>query len=194
MQSNISHGHAVLCKYDSVMMDSCFLTFRLGLFYLDDFAYTSPNRLLSTGKLFMRKYLSTLKRKKKKSKKTILSPFCLFIMTQNRSFHYRHQYVICATSWQNLQSDSAPSEDSDQPNQSLRCALNGQLKVQAFIMRTTKTLIRLGRCPGWSESSLGAQDILLVLSWCGSYKATTGKWICVKSCMRLKNDCMCVYY
>ena len=29
-------------------------------------------------------------------------------------------------------------------------------------------LIRLGGCPGWSESSLAAQVILLVLSWCGS--------------------------
>ena len=31
-------------------------------------------------------------------------------------------------------------------------------------MRTAKTLIRLGGCPGWSESSLGAQVVLLVLS------------------------------
>ena len=31
-----------------------------------------------------------------------------------------------------------------------------------------KTLIRLGGCPDWSESSLGAQVILLVLSWGGS--------------------------
>ena len=35
-------------------------------------------------------------------------------------------------------------------------------------MRTAKTLIRLGRCPGWYESSLGAHSILLVLSWSGS--------------------------
>ena len=35
-------------------------------------------------------------------------------------------------------------------------------------MRTAKTLIRLGGCPGWSESSLGAHTILLVLSRCGS--------------------------
>ena len=34
--------------------------------------------------------------------------------------------------------------------------------------RTTKTLIRLGGCPGWSESSLGTRVILLVLSWGGS--------------------------
>ena len=32
-------------------------------------------------------------------------------------------------------------------------------------MRTAKTLIRLGGCPGWSESSLGAHAMLLVLSW-----------------------------
>ena len=36
-------------------------------------------------------------------------------------------------------------------------------------MRTVKTLIRLGRCPVWSESSLGAHVILLVLSCCGSF-------------------------
>ena len=56
----------------------------------------------------------------------------------------------------------APSEDSDQPGHrpsliSLRCALNGLLRAQCFFMRTAKTLNRLGGCPGWSESSLGAQ-------------------------------------
>ena len=47
-----------------------------------------------------------------------------------------------------------------------------------FFMRTVKTLIRLGGCPGWSESSLGAQDILLVLSCSGSFQNTFG--FCVK--------------
>ena len=32
-----------------------------------------------------------------------------------------------------------------------------------------RTLIRLGGCPGWSESSLGAQSLLLVFSCSGSY-------------------------
>ena len=45
---------------------------------------------------------------------------------------------------------------SAQSDQSLRCALNWKLRTQAFFMRTAKTLIRLGGCPGWSESSLGA--------------------------------------
>ena len=40
---------------------------------------------------------------------------------------------------------------------------------------TAKTLIRLGRCPGWSESSLGPPTILLVLSWGGS-KFTVKIW------------------
>ena len=43
-------------------------------------------------------------------------------------------------------------------DQSLRCALNGQLRTQAFFMRIATTLIRLGECPGWSESSLCAQS------------------------------------
>ena len=38
------------------------------------------------------------------------------------------------------------------------------------LKRTTKTLIRLGRCPGWSKSLLRAQIILLVLSWGSSNK------------------------
>ena len=44
-------------------------------------------------------------------------------------------------------------------------------------MQTAKTLIRLGRYQGWSESSLGAQVILLVLS-CGSsdMKKSQKRW------------------
>ena len=42
-------------------------------------------------------------------------------------------------------------------------------------MRTAKTLIRLGGCPGWSESSLGAQVSLLVLSRGGSFLS----WVAV---------------
>ena len=41
---------------------------------------------------------------------------------------------------------------SAQSDQSLRWA------TKALFMRTAKTLIRLGGCPGWSESSLGAQS------------------------------------
>ena len=48
---------------------------------------------------------------------------------------------------------------SAQFDQSLRCAFNGQLRTQAFFMWTATTLIRLGGCPGWSESSLGAQPL-----------------------------------
>ena len=53
--------------------------------------------------------------------------------------------------------------------------VNGYL----YIERTAKTLIRLGGCPGWSKSSLGARDILLVLSCAGAinyiyiYKSTS---------------------
>ena len=41
-------------------------------------------------------------------------------------------------------------------------------------MQTVKTLIRLGGCPGWSESSLGAHATSLVLSWGISYGIVEG--------------------
>ena len=45
---------------------------------------------------------------------------------------------------------------SPQSDQSLLCA-QWVVRAQGFFMRTAKTLIRLGGCPGWSESLLGAQ-------------------------------------
>ena len=70
----------------------------------------------------------------------------------------------------------APSKDSDQPrliwvwaDLSLRHPHEESLGPWLPIECTAKTLIRLGRCPGWSESSLGPYAILLVLSCTGSY-------------------------
>ena len=62
------------------------------------------------------------------------------------------------TKWLCAQGRLRSAWASTQSAQSLRCALNGWLRTQAFFMRTAKTLIRLGGCPGWSESSLGAQS------------------------------------
>ena len=67
----------------------------------------------------------------------------------------------------------APSEDSDQHGHPpslirLRCRPEAKLGLKLPIERTVKTLIRLGGCPGWSESSLGTKVILLVSSWGGS--------------------------
>ena len=41
--------------------------------------------------------------------------------------------------------------------------------TQGFFMWTAKALFRLGGCPGWSESLLGAHVILLGLLCCGSF-------------------------
>ena len=64
---------------------------------------------------------------------------------------------------------------SSRSDQSLHCALSRYmvLRAQCFFMRTAKTLIRLGGCPGWSESSLGVHVILLVLSCCSSNPVLT---------------------
>ena len=57
----------------------------------------------------------------------------------------------------------APCEDSDQPGHpssliSLRCPHEKSLGPELPTEHTAKTLIRLGGCPGRSESSLGAQS------------------------------------
>ena len=51
---------------------------------------------------------------------------------------------------------------SAKSDKSLCCPHEETLGLSLPIKRTAKTLIRLCRCPGWSESSLGAQVILLV--------------------------------
>ena len=88
------------------------------------------------------------------------------------------QYENWATAWQNQQNDLCAQRrlrlERNQPrhppslNQSQRCPPEAKLGPKLPIERTVKTLIRLGGCTGWSESSLGTKFILLVLSWGGS--------------------------
>ena len=73
------------------------------------------------------------------------------------------QYRKWAVTWQNQQNECAPSEDSDQPGHLSRL-------IRVFAVRMKKSwvfsyplsvqwrLIKLVRCPGWSESSLGAHS------------------------------------
>ena len=87
-------------------------------------------------------------------------------ISKNQRQHYFFQsvysvlIVIWAASWQNRRNGMCAQRRlrsawaSAQSDQSLRYALNGY----AFLIWTVKTLIRLGGCPGWSESSLGAQS------------------------------------
>ena len=48
-------------------------------------------------------------------------------------------------------------------DQCLRCPAEEDLGALVPTVRTAKTLIRLRECPGYSESSLGACAILIVL-------------------------------
>ena len=67
----------------------------------------------------------------------------------------------------------APSEDSDQPGHPPNLIRVFAVRVKkhwdfCYLLSAQWRLIRLGGCPGWSESSLGAHAILLVLLWGGS--------------------------
>ena len=73
----------------------------------------------------------------------------------------------------------APSEDSDQPGHpsSLIRVFAVRMKkawVLSYPLSAQRRLVRLGRCPGWSESSLGAHAILSVLSQGGSFQSYNG--------------------
>ena len=70
--------------------------------------------------------------------------------------HYKTNKMTCA-----------PSEDSDQPGHP-----PSQWVAEDPVFLHAKTLIRLGGCPCWSESSLGAEVILLFWSYGGSLKAS----------------------
>ena len=68
---------------------------------------------------------------------------------------------------------TAPSEDSDQPGHppSLIRVFTVRMKkawVLSYPLSASEDSDQTGRLPGWSESSLGAHAILLVLSWGGS--------------------------
>ena len=67
----------------------------------------------------------------------------------------------------------APSEDSDQPGHppSMIRVFAVRMKkprVLSYPFSAQRRLIRLGGCPGWSESWLGTYVMLFVLSCCGS--------------------------
>ena len=56
------------------------------------------------------------------------------------------------------------------------------MMIQSF-RQTARTLSRYGRCTGRSESSLGANAVLLVLSWCTIFSyALTLCQICCQVC------------
>ena len=81
----------------------------------------------------------------------ILQNKCLFFIL----------FFICAAAQQNQPNDMCAQRRlrsawaSAQSDQSFRCPHEESL---ATLQRTAKTLIRLGGCPGWSKSSLGAQS------------------------------------
>ena len=108
-----------------------------------------------------------------------------FITHNYEPVHDKTNKMMCAqqilrSTWASAQSDQSflyPREES----------LGPCLPFE----RTAKALIRLGSCPDWSESSLGAQVILLVLSCCGSYMShvTTRPAFGVCDQLRLKPAC-----
>ena len=106
-------------------------------------------------------------------RKCLFSSFLSCLFKDCRDSEFSGQMVCSldkwAVTWQNQQNECALSKDSDQPGH--RPCL---IRVFAIRMKKSWVLIyslsvqrrpiRLGGCPGWSESSQCARAILLVLS------------------------------
>ena len=84
---------------------------------------------------------------------------------------------VCLTIWattrQNQQNECSPSEDLDQPGHppSLITVFAVRMKkvwVLSYLLCAQRRLIRLGGCPGWSESLLDTQSLCWFLSCHGS--------------------------
>ena len=94
--------------------------------------------------------------------------------------------MIWAAARQNQQNDACAQERlrsgwaSAQSDKGLRCPPEEALYPWLAIKRTANPLIRLGDCPGWSESSLGTHVLLLVLS-CGCSFQTYSYMYCHRS-------------
>ena len=70
---------------------------------------------------------------------------------------------IWATTWQNQQSDCVHNEDSDQPGHSPSLIRVFAVRMKkpwalSYPLSAQGKLIRLGGCPGWFESLLGASS------------------------------------
>ena len=104
-------------------------------------------------------------KKKKKKKKNVMKYICAaYVDSRKKHFEPPHDKTNKMT--------FVSSEDSDQPG-------NPPSLIRVFAVRSMGSLgpnfasggqrwLWQGGCPGWSESSLGAQIILMVLSCRGS--------------------------
>ena len=87
-------------------------------------------------------------------------------------WHIRNK-MKWASAWQDQQNGMCAQRRlrsawaSAQSDQSLSCPPKEIFGPKLYTERTAKTLIRLGGCPGWSESLLGAHAILQVLPCAG---------------------------
>ena len=93
-----------------------------------------------------------------------------FLPRQNRLSKSTHKW---AATRHNQPNECAPSEDSDQPGHLLSLIRVFAVRMKKawclnYLLSGQRRLIRLRGCPGWSESSLGAQSFCCFFSWGGS--------------------------
>ena len=95
--------------------------------------------------------------------------------------------MVWASAWQNQQLNLCTQQrlwsawaSTKTDQMGLHC-LHEKAWVISYPLRAL-TLIKLGRCPSWSESLLGAHTKLLVLSCSSSFIGPCGYWVVFDKC------------
>ena len=100
-------------------------------------------------------------------------------ITKYREIKWLRRDMTKPTKWVCAQRSLRSAWASAQSDQGLRCPLEECFGPKLPTERKAKTLVRLGGCPGWSESSLGAHS--LSNCWCCPVTAhvtkTWGLWL-----------------
>ena len=110
---------------------------------------------------------------------TLLCPWYVLessiVNIDGESSDFCSSLCIRATTWQNLSSGDSdqarhkPAWAATEASQSLEISAIESRDIILSKQRTTKALIRLSGCAGWSAPLLFAYDIRHIFSWPGSY-------------------------
>ena len=87
--------------------------------------------------------------------------------SEKESYHWVKSGHKWATTWQNQQNECVPSEDSDQPGQSLLC-IQWVAKDPRFLQADSKDADQTEQIPRLIRVFAGRTVTLLVISWQGS--------------------------
>ena len=146
------YGTVSLARWSFEMHKACQSNYIPGNIYLNYFTFLSRNRWVEA-RQNQQNDMCALQRLESAWALRVAKDLDLQTNSEAVAKANRSHDMTKPTKWLCAQRKLRSSAQSDQ---SLRCPHEESLDLKLPIGRTAKTLFRLGGCPGWSESSLGA--------------------------------------